>query len=264
LPFNLASHPNPPWALRRVSRGFWPAKVDIEGRAINPNDFRPLWFPISGLSVEGITKINEILAPFITNELVVDTQDKTVSKFRLKADGNLLTGSALLAPEADDEESYSMASRGTYSFLQQQTQDWINRFKGHPTAPRLLITAHAGEGKSEGSAARCLGPVVFGRALVDRAPSWFSSYFHCEIIPANSYYGPNTPEMRALWFQHHPDPATGLMWPSKLGLSARMSQYFRSQFPSGFIPAWTTQEGLAGGLLPFLEIFDAAATPPNR
>lgn len=262
LPYNLASHPDPLWALRRIARGMWPENINpLTGVAQHPNRLfmlPQLGIRISGLIIEGVTRIGELIAGNMTNELVIDTQEPLTAKFRLRPGGHVVQGSALLAPQNDDEESFSMASRGTYKFVQEQTYDWISRVKAHPFAPRLLVTAHQGDGMTSGDGvkARCLGPVVFGKAGVDKCPGWFSSYFHVETIPRN-FWAPNSPEMRALWFQHHHDPASGLMWPGKLGASATFTHGFRQQHPHGFIPAWIDDKGkLQGGLASFTHAFD--------
>jgi hypothetical protein len=157
-----------------------------------------------------------------------------------------------------------MTSMGTYSFVQQQTLDYVNRFKNHPYASRVLFTAHAGIGKlstDTGSIARCLGPIVFGTSMVNKAPGWFSSYFHVEPIPANAM-GQGSPEMRKVWFRFHADNSSqsGLMWPSKLGGPARLSEEFNRIYPGGFVPSWL-QNGLQGGLRPILQAFDLASGP---
>ncbi len=287
IPYNLGSHPNPLWALRRLARGYWPSQIDGLGRAVNPWEFidlRRLGLRISGLIVEGITRINELLSGSITNEMQLDTQEPLTAKFRLRpggTDGLVIQGLALQAAELDNEESFSMASRGTYKFLQEQTLDYVNRLKAHPYAHRLLMTAHQGEGKtSEGITARVLGPAVFGRAVVDKAPGWFSSYFHVETIPEGEFgvlRDPQgrelihpitrrpilTPESRALWFRFHPDRlGSGLMWPGKLGASPRLTHMFREYFSAGYSNAWIDQNGkLQGGLYPFLMAFDAEPRP---
>jgi hypothetical protein len=261
-PYSLSSHPNIPWALRRLTKGFWPAQIDpVTGAAVNPLDFRPmpeLGIRCGGLAVEGITRINELLSGTLSNDWQLDTQEPLTAKFRIRGDGTLLQGKSLDLIEAGDEESFSMASRGTYKFVQEQTLDYVNRFKAHPFAPRLLMTAHQGEGKSnEGVSARVLGPSIFGKAGVANAPGWFSHYFHIESIPASAN---NNPDMKALWFVFHPDRAgSGLLWPSKLGVTPRLHNYFCQQNPWGFIPSWIDQHGLRGGIGTFLQSYDSQA-----
>ena len=139
--------------------------------------------------------------------------------------------------------------------MQQHTLDYITRLKAHPHCPRLLVTAHQGEGKnSEGIQTRCLGPIVKGKGLVDKAPGWFSSYFHMEVMPA--YIAPNgqqMPEHRAMWFRFHPDRnGSGLMWPGKLGASPRVTHEFQQRHPYGFIPSWNIEGNIVGGIKDFL------------
>jgi hypothetical protein len=210
------------------------------------------------LAVEGITRINELLATTMSNELQMDTQEPLTAKFRLKNDGTMLQGKLLEMPELHDEESFSMASRGTYKFVQEQTMDYVSRFKAHPYSPRLIMTAHQGEGKTnEGVSARCLGPLIYGRAGVANAPGWFSSYFHIEVIPENTY-GQGSPEMRALWFRFHLDTnGSGLQWPAKLGASPRLTEAIRAQFPQGFAPVWIKDGKLEGGIARLLHQFDS-------
>lgn len=275
IPYNLATHPNIPWALRRIAKGEWPTRIDpITGAAFDPSekgfkDLRAMGMEISGMAVEGITRINELLSGTLTNDWQLSTQEPLTAQFRLRADGTVLQGNALQFPAADDEENYSMASRGTYKWVQEQTLDYVNRFKSHPYAPRLIMTAHQGEGKtSEGIAARCLGPLVFGKALVDKAPGWFSSYFHIETIPQDSWRDSNgkpNDEMRALWFRHHIDRmGSGLQWPSKLGASPLLTQQFRNHFKDGFMYSWLDNSGLKGGIAEFLAAYDFYERPNSN
>lgn len=267
IPYNLATHPDPLWALRRIADGMWPRQINpVTGAAVNPQDFvdlRVLNLPISGLVVEGITRINENLSRSFTSDMQIQTGQPLVARFRLNGSGAILQGASLMTPETPQEESFSLPSQGTFNFIQQQTIDYVSRLKAHPYAPRLLVTAHQGEGKtSEGIAARCLGPMIYGRALVDKAPGWFSSYFHLETVPAHSF-GQGSPEMRAIWFTHHLDRmGSGLWWPSKLGASARITGWFRHNNPTGFVLAYIDNNyQLQGGLTPFLEAFDSELQP---
>lgn len=268
IPYNLATHNNPPWALRRIANGMWPTGIDPDtGAALDPSDkgfrdIRELGLQISGIAVEGITRINQLLSGTMTNDLQLSTQEPLTAQFRLRHDRTIVQGNALQFAATPDEESYSMASRGTYKWVQEQTLDYVTRFKAHPYAPRLLMTAHQGEGKtSEGVTARCLGPLIYGKAGVADVPGWFSTYFHVETIPEGTF-GPGTPEMRALWFRHHIDRhGSGLQWPSKLGASAKLTFQFRQHFKDGYIPAWIDADGLKGGLIDFLSAYDFYERP---
>lgn len=281
IPYNLASAKTVLFTLRRLARGQWPSDLKrVSGQTVNMRQVVGEWitdgfslgtndvmkpieqlFPvgpkgyrIGGIIIEGLTRNAQLLAGTLTNEMQQDTGQPLVSKFKIKSDGTVVQGPALVtSPDQDDEESYAMNSQGTYSAVQQWTIEYVNRFKGHPHCPRLLVTAHQGEGKNQGL--RCLGPVIMGNALVGDAPGWFDSYFHCEPIPVGSF-GPNSPEMRALWYQSHPDRngSSGLMWPTKLGATPRITAWFRQNYPGGFIPASINDKGeLGGGLRPFLE-----------
>jgi hypothetical protein len=283
LPFNLQSAVTPVWALRRITRGYWPAGMDKTGisRATDKEmvdisklfPVGPRGYRIGGLIIEGLTRNAQLITTTLINEVDVETGEPTMSRFRLQSDGTIIKPQGkgdFAGPCRDEEESFGMNSRGTFSNVQQQTLDYVNRLKGHPYAPRIVVTAHQGEGKTsgDGGSSRCLGPVIMGRAGVGECPGWFSSYFHTEALPANSL-GWNNPEMRRLWFTFHPDQnGSGLMWPGKLGGGNRLLAHFRQVYPEGYIPIGVGPDGslmniakmpdgsiswLQGGLAPFLQ-----------
>lgn len=267
-PYNLASHPNALWALRRIARGMWPREIDQNGRAANPGDFVDIrQHPklsrtgISGLIVEGLSRNAELMSSQLVNDMEgVKTGEPLVSQFRINAKGETITPvgekNAFLSKEADDEEMFALPSRGTYNFLQSQTSAYVNAMKGHPHAPRILFTAHQTEGKASEGQARVLGPLIFGRAGVDKAPGWFGSYFHAQTFPADSF-GVGSPEIKALWYQWHADPMLGLPWPSKLGVPANVMAQFRVKYQYGFVPSWINPDGsISGGITEILKTMD--------
>lgn len=268
IPYNLATAKTVLFTLRRLARGFWPADLR-DGFSIGTDTVMkriedlfpvgPMGYRISGICLEGLTRNAQLMAATLVGEMQQDTGQPLVSKFRLNSDGKVMQSKADLAiDERSDEESFAMNSQGTYSAVQQWTLEYVQRFKGHPHCPRLLVTAHQGEGKSQGL--RVLGPIVMGNALVGDVPGWFDSCFHVEIIPSGAF-GPGSPEQRALWYRTHPDMtgSSGLMWPAKLGTSPRVTAWFRANYSNGFINSWIDDNGiLQGGLAPFLA---ATATP---
>ena len=273
-PYNLASHPNALWALRRIARGMWPREIDPNGRAVNPSDFVDIrQHPklaktgISGLIIEGLSRNAELMSTQLVNDMEgIKTGEPLVSQFRIDGKGKTTTPqgdkNVFLSQELEDEEMFALPSRGTYNFLQSQTSAYVNAMKGHPHAPRILFTAHQTEGKSSEGPGRVLGPLIFGRAGVDRAPGWFGSYFHAQTFPRDSF-GQGSPEVKALWYEWHADQSLGLPWPSKFGVPANVITQFRREFPYGFVPSWINPDGsMVGGISVILRALDNGAAPP--
>lgn len=270
IPYNLATAKTVLFTLRRLARGFWPCDLKYGFSLGTDTSMKrieelfpvgPMGYRISGICLEGLTRNAQLMASTLVGEMQQDTGQPLVSKFRLNSDGKVMQSKADLAvDERSDEESFAMNSQGTYSAVQQWTIEYVGRFKGHPHCPRLLVTSHQGEGKSQGM--RVLGPIVMGNALVGDVPGWFDSCFHVEIIPKGAMYQ-DSPEQRALWYRTHPDinGSTGLMWPAKLGTSPRLTAWFRQAYPHGYITASIDENGiLQGGLAPFL-VATGVATP---
>lgn len=268
-PYNLASHPDALWALRRIGRGMWPRKINVNGVAENPSDFISLQIHprykdtgISGIAVEGLFRNAELISTQMVNEMEgFSTGEKLVSQFRINSKGQITTPTdkgGFQSTELDDEEMFAMPSRSTYNFIQQQTAAYVNVFKGHPSAPRILFTSHQIEGKSSEGNARVLGPAIYGRAGVDKAPGWFGSYFHAQTIPAG-ILGPQ--EMKALWYQWHTDQALGLPWPSKLGVPSSIMAQFRNTYPGGYVPSVIDPNGnVIGGIESILMALDSGGS----
>jgi hypothetical protein len=213
---------------------------------------------LGGIVVEGLSRIASLLAQSATNEMGKSTGEPLSAHFRIGKGGSFVEDPKLLsATPLDDEETFSMASRGTYKFVQSQTEDYVNRLKGHPFAPRVLVTAHQREGKTGESAngSRALGPMIYGSSGVDLTTGWFGNAFHLTPLPPNNQFPVGT---RGLWFAPHYDQDTRLNWPAKLGIPSSLFPQFLSSFPYGFIPCVMDAQGnIQGGLSPVLQTLDS-------
>lgn len=280
VPLKLSACKYPIAVMKKVSAGWWPAKLDIrtgvcdELTLAEPNWSKPRF---SGYIVEGLTANADLF--------LGDSEDKG------RAIGEPLQGTEFnrdsgkfINKYVELGEKLVLRSRGTYHHAQVVTKKYIDVFKSLPV-PWVMMTAHETVGKDDNDRP-ALGPAICGTANVDKITGWFECSLHtvsqfyqahvhvlnAEGLPVHNPDGSvKTREVQregaVLWYQKHPDTAIRTMtWPAKLGVPTTQHAKVLQRWPDGHL--WLMTDEATGvyeqSVATLLEAIDPTPNAPVK
>lgn len=252
LPIKLSSCKYPVAVIKQLSRGYWPADLDVHTGLFTESDGhgktrlvmqdwrKPM---VCGYVVEGLHANAKV---FMTDaeekgravgEPLQGTEwDKDAGVFRYKYQ--------------ELGEKLVLRSRGTYYHAQVITETYVDEFKSLPV-PWVMFTSHQTLGKDDNDRP-AFGPAIIGTANVDKITGWFECSFHAvsqmydAVIPLKDADGvvqtlngvPRTRtvsrEGAVMWFQKHPDATLRQhLWHSKLGVPVEQHIKVLDRWPEG-------------------------------
>lgn len=224
-PLLLGATKNPLAVLRLICKGMWPKKLyngvcdETTLKVVTSAE----WQEFGGaLLLEGLY----MNAGLITQDLVSKGRD---------------TGEPLQAKFSELNMNFAHGSRGTYGFVQAQTQAYINDAKNLPIE-WLVVTSHEGKGEDLVSKKTVFGPAVAGKSLTDKVSGWFENTLHCEsyhytvVDKKSKQNGQKKKGVRAFYNRHPDSELTNVFWPAKLGLTPREQMRVENKWPNSYIP----------------------------
>jgi hypothetical protein len=251
---NLNSCQYPVAVVKRVSKGYWPKRIDLATGKIDEATLalttEAEWQGVSGYLIEGITRIAELYK--------IDSERKG------RSIGEPLQGSDKAAVQAELGEQYLGASRGTYMGAQGLTADYVERFKGLPV-PWVVYTGHESKGEDENDRP-CYGPAVLGKALNSVVGGWFENTLHSQQFHYDKKDSKGNTIRKTgvkLFFTSHPDATFPKMtWPAKLGVSPRIQAQVEAKWPGGYVPLLMDASGeYVSSIVDLLNVIDP---PPSQ
>jgi len=225
-PWNLKACTMPLPALMKASRGMWPQRFrDVEAGIMDEKVVMVSidWSKVGAIIVEGLYMIAELLV----NDLI--------SKQRA-------TGEPLSAVFTEDGVNFADTSRGTYKFVQRQTNMYVTNFSALPCR-WVVFTGHEGKGRDT-SGRMTMGPAVIGQAATDKVAQWFEMTLHHDSY---QYTDPKTKAAKfgvRAYFERHPDAdITNIFWPAKMSVEPMVKAQVYRLWSSGYVPLLLRENG---------------------
>jgi len=225
-----------------AAQGWWPNVIDEAGVPDLTKGLTKDLTGVVGYAWEGLSQTADLMSQHLT-----DTQKSTgqplQSVFEQKLGGQTV--------------SFAHASQGTYGFVQAKTREYVKFLTALPV-DRVLVTAHEGKGVDDGPSKKMVfGPAVLGKALTDKASSWFGTTLHHESYMVEDKKRGKVAAVRA-YFERHPDPEVGnVFWPAKLDCTPDAGRNVLEYWPEGFIPLVRGKVGYESGLHLLLAVIDS-------
>lgn len=219
--------------LRRISQGHWPE--DTGETAIEKTNLRLVdWRKFGGVIVEGLTSISQAIMRHLADKNIKTGEEATTPFQNLVVvDGKAVT------------ETFAGNSRGHYSFVQNQLYSLVTNFSSLP-CHYVLFTALESR-TEEDDRSTIYGPQIAGRKATNLVPSWVGDCLHSEGYPVERIVqvpDPRDPAKRIdstvietvvrTYFQKHPDPSTGIMFPAKPRVAPEKVAELMKRFPGGY------------------------------
>lgn len=226
-PILLGNCKNPLAVLRLVCKGMWPSKANSSGwfdenslKKVTPQE----WEEWGGcLVIEGL----HMNACLLQQDIVGKGRD---------------TGEPLQAKFQELGLNFAHGSRGTFGFVQAQTQAYVNDAKSLPIE-WLVVTSHEGKGDDLVTKKSVFGPAVLGKSLTDKVPAWFENTVHSESYQFQTKDGQKKKGVRS-HFNRHPDAeVSNVFWPAKLGVTPKDQKRVERRWPNLYIPLRIDEEG---------------------
>lgn len=225
-PWDLTSEPDPLACILLASIGYWPQKLK-DGRPVGQVLVKDQYKGVSGYLIEGFKENADLFMRMMERKRQA-TGEPMVGEHASSAYGQTV--------------SYSVSSRGTYQFVQNQSHRYFKLgFKGMPV-PWVAVSSHEYAKKSEG----IYGVAVAGKALARVVPQWFDHTLHfesCDVevaVPILDGTGKKVGEnkyrrtsSRAHFAAHLID---NVRWYAKLGVESYLMDYIYQRWPAGYIP----------------------------
>lgn len=253
--WQVSSLESPRTVLRKLSQGFWPETVTKDGRLslVLRAPSSKTWDDVGALAIEGLTSIANIIMRDALNKQLKVAGDEVQAKFE-----ESVVVSGVDGKELTQQEKYSFAARGNYNDAQRATYDIITNYRSLPVA-YVYTSALETKGEEEDTRKTIVGPAVIGKAVTAQVGSWVGDLLHADdyfedvadpthkLSDEQKKLGAKQRTMqivkRRVWFQRHPDPTTGLIFPAKPRVAPDMMPKLLEAFPGGYYEP-THEKGL--------------------
>lgn len=202
--------------LSHLSKGYWPDGLTAQGeideatlRLTTPEE----WEHVGCYLVEGLYMIGSLIQRHL--ESIQQS-----------------TGEPLAGLFSEMNTKFSQSSRGTYGFVQSQTENYVRGIKSLPVN-WAVFTTHEARGEDDRSQ-MYFGPAVVGKALTDKVSGWFENTFHLQ----SCIYAGDIQGVQAYYERHRLDNPgfQNLWWTAKTGLEPALLARVKQRWPGGTIP----------------------------
>lgn len=226
--------------LRKISQGYWPANVLAERAAetdLVPIDFRRF----GGMAVEGVTSISQAMMRHLADRGIRTGEDPTSPfKQQVRVNGAVVT------------EQFAGNSRAHYNFVQNQLYSLITNFNSLPLEYVLFTGLEARA--EEDDRTLIYGPQIAGKKATALIPSWVGDCIHAQgFAVRRTIEVPDPTDSKKkvqsevvdtvvrMYFQKHPDPVTGIMYPAKPRVSPEAIPKLQEVYSGGYFEPTLTE-----------------------
>ena len=247
-PYRVETATLPLVILRKISQGYWPD--DPNETTPEKINLRPVdWNEVGGIAVEGWTSISQVIMRYLPDKgISVGGEDRD------KPGSNMSFGLPIHVDGQVQMERFGSNTRGDYGFVQNQLYGLVMNFNSLPVR-YVLYTAL--EAKTEDDdRSTTFGPAIAGKKATAQCGAWVGDMLHAQDYqrvtthkvpdPAKpgEFVEAQTAEMIVrVYFQKHPDPATGIPFPCKPRVTPEKVAELNKRFPGGYFEP-TPEHGL--------------------
>lgn len=219
--------------LRKISQGYWPE--DSGETEISKTNLRKIdWSEFGGLIVEGVTSISQALMRHLADN-GIKTGEEATSKFSQQ----------VIVDRVVTVESFAGNSKGHYGFVQNTLYSLITNFISLP-CEYVLFTGLESR-TEEDDRTTVYGPQVAGKKMTNLIPSYVGDCIHAQCFGVERIVQVPDPADKTkkiastvidtivrMYFNKHPDPNTGIMFPAKPRVAPEMIPELDKRFPGGY------------------------------
>jgi hypothetical protein len=264
--WDLRTTNDPLACLLLAGQGYWPSHIE-KGRATG----QLVRKTVDYVNPDG-SKRTDIVVPGIGGYICEGLQENGFLIMRNLEAKQRQTGEPLLADFGEMVEQlkvqYSMASRGTYAFVQNQTHRYFKLGLAGLPVEWTFVTTHDFTGLDK-AGKQIVGPSVVGPGLTRRVPEWFDHVIHFEQSMveialdaeesrrAGGVKSVKRSGTKAHFCKHSDADLPRLLWPAKLGVDPTLMAHIYRTWPRGYVPMLMDREGnLTSSIRDLLELID--------
>ncbi|MGH9439714.1 MAG: hypothetical protein ACRD22_17970, partial [Terriglobia bacterium] len=206
--FHISDQPNIISLMRRLSAGYWPEKLSLDGHMLTPNLAAPrdLEKKIALYAFEGLSSVSDLgMSDLAAKQRKVG--DQGVGEF---------TEHVMVVNEkgqtVNAEEKFSYNNLNHYQFMQKEMLGRVRTFGALPVE-HVILSAHEAKGEEEETRRAIRGPALAGKAATAKVMKDVGDCLHFEQYTVDGESkdkdGKTVRISRVktrVFFRSHPDP----------------------------------------------------------